>query len=113
MKYLRVREEKISQWLTSKCLLIHTAATCLHGMVARPSGRSGLVLAFAHDGVERICVVWHGSVNIQWRGGGGGIFPRDKQVSAVVNTNHSLFGWSSTATQRMWCLKPGWLEKKN
>lgn len=63
MKYLRVREEKISQWLTSKCLLIHTAATCLHGMVARPSGRSGLVLAFAHDGVERICVVWRGSVN--------------------------------------------------
>lgn len=94
MKYLRVREEKISQWLTSKCLLIHTAATCLHGMVARPSGRSGLVLAFAHDGVERICVVWRCSVNIQWGAVGGGGDPKGQTHlrCRLTQTAACLFG---------------------
>lgn len=55
MKYLEVRERKLRQLATSKCL-IYTRASCLHGMVARPWGRSGLDLT-ALSWSKQLC--WH------------------------------------------------------
>lgn len=55
IKYLGVREQKLSQLLTSKCL-IYTGASCLHGMVARPWGRSVLVLTPLSESKQHC---WH------------------------------------------------------